>query len=259
MEKLSHAYIISSPSKELCIKLATELAEKSLCGAAGKRPCGVCRDCRKVLNGTHPDFIRISRLSDDKGRLKKELQVDQIRSMAADAYVLPNEAAEKVYLIEDADTMNESAQNAALKLLEEPPKGVRFILCVQNPEKLLVTVRSRCVEIHRNAEAEAPDADAKRMAEEFISCIQRGSRSGLLTWCMASEGCDGRKTADFLEAAKAELISALSGEGKRLSMSGEEIMRLIALCDRCLDRLKVNTGTKHIYGLLAVKGIEEKS
>ena len=259
MEKLSHAYIISSPSKELCIKLATELAEKSLCGAAGKRPCGVCRDCRKVLNGTHPDFIRISRLSDDKGRLKKELQVDQIRSMAADAYVLPNEAAEKVYLIEDADTMNESAQNAALKLLEEPPKGVRFILCVQNPEKLLVTVRSRCVEIHRNAEAEAPDADAKRMAEEFISCIQSGSRSGLLTWCMASEGCDGRKTADFLEAAKAELISELSGEGKSLSMSGEEIMRLIALCDRCLDRLKVNTGTKHIYGLLAVKGIEEKS
>lgn len=259
MEKLSHAYIVSSPSAEIAEKLATELAQKALCSSDTLRPCGVCRNCRKVQNGTHPDLIRISRLTDDKGRRKKEILVDQIRSMGADAYVLPNEAAEKVYLIEDADSMNENAQNAALKILEEPPQGVHFILRTQNPEKLLVTVRSRCVELHRNAEAEAESDDAKKMVQGYITAAESGKPSVLLAWCMEHEGCDGRKTADFLEATKAELISALSGEGRRTQFDAGETMRLIALCDRCLDRLKVNTGTKHIYGLLAVKGIEEKN
>ena len=123
MEKLSHAYIISS---------ASELAAKMLCSGAGQRPCGVCRDCRKVKARVHPDLTIVSQLVDDKGNRKKEIQIDQIRDMGADAYVLPNEAAEKVYIIERADTMNERAQNAALKLFEEPPRGVHFILCAQN-------------------------------------------------------------------------------------------------------------------------------
>ena len=62
----------------------------------------------------HPDVITLGRLEDDKGRLKREIGVDQIRSLSADAYIMPNEAGRKVYLIREAETMNIPAQNAAL-------------------------------------------------------------------------------------------------------------------------------------------------
>ena len=129
MEKLSHAYIVSSASEEEGLKQAVTLASKMLCSGMGKKPCGVCRDCRKIKAGVHPDLGFVRRSLDDKGNKKRDIQVDQIRDMGADAYVLPNEANGKVYIIEEAETMNESAQNAALKLFEEPPDGVHFILC----------------------------------------------------------------------------------------------------------------------------------
>lgn len=256
MEKLSHAYIISSSSQEERESLALSLAQKILCGSAANRPCGVCRDCRKVKNGVHPDLGFVRRLTDDKGKQKREIQVDQIRSMGADAYVLPNEASGKVYIIEDAETMNERAQNAALKLLEEPPEGVHFILCTANPERLLVTVRSRCTELHKNGDDKMPGDAAQKSADEFISCVESGSASRLLAWCMANGDADNARTLDFLEAVKLRLVGMLKSGGE---LSGEDCMELIALCDRCTEMLLVNVGTKHIYGLLAVKGIEEKN
>ena len=109
MEKLSHAYIVSSASENARMGKAFYLAEKMLCQSEGERPCGVCRDCRKVKARVHPDLAVVERITDDKGKQKKEILVDQVRAMGADAYVLPNEAAEKVYIIKDADTMNEQA------------------------------------------------------------------------------------------------------------------------------------------------------
>ena len=78
------------------------------------KPCGVCRDCRKVAAGIHPDLITVRRLEDDKGRPRREIVVDQIRAVNQAAWILPNEAQRKVYLIAEADKMNPAAQNAAL-------------------------------------------------------------------------------------------------------------------------------------------------
>ncbi len=257
MEKLSHAYIVSSSDSGERERLALSLASEMLCCSATNRPCGVCRNCRKVKNGTHPDLTFVRRLTDDKGKLKKEIAVDQIRDMSADAFVLPNEADAKVYIIEEAELMNEHAQNAALKTLEEPPKGAHFILCTDNPEKLLITVRSRCTVLRKNCDAELFGDDAGKSAEEFISRIESGKRHELLSWCMANEATDNAKTKEFLEAVKARLIMSLKQHDT--AFSSAEALRLIELCEHCLAMLGVNTGTKHIYGLLAVKGIEEKS
>ena len=87
MEKLSHAYIVSSASEEAGLDKARELAAGMLCSGAGKKPCGLCRDCRKVKARVHPDLTIVSQLTDDKGNRKKEILVDQIRDMSADAYV----------------------------------------------------------------------------------------------------------------------------------------------------------------------------
>lgn len=252
MEKLSHAYIVSSASEEAGLDRAYELAAKMLCSGAGKKPCGVCRDCRKVKARVHPDLTLVSRLTDDKGTKKKEILVDQIRDMGADAYVLPNEAAEKVYIIAQADSMNERAQNAALKLFEEPPKGVHFILCVSNAERLLPTVRSRCVELRCADEADGEDKDIAKLADEFAALLESGDEPRFTAWCFEHEKLEARLLPDFLFGVKRRLTEMLKVKPDR-----KRIMSNIELIDRCLGYQTVNTGVKHIFGLLAVRSAME--
>lgn len=247
MEKLPHAYIVSSASENARMGKAFYLAEKMLCQADGERPCGVCRDCRKVRARVHPDLAVIERIIDDKGKQKKEILVDQVRAMGADAYVIPNEAAAKVYIIKDADTMNEQAQNAALKILEEPPRGVHFILCVSNPERLLVTVRSRCVLVSCAGEEDAEDESSAALADEFVSLERKGDIPELTAWCFEHETLDAASLGAFLLALKRRYVGLLvSAEDKM------RIMDIIQLIDRCARYQTVNTGVKHILGLLAV-------
>lgn len=252
MEKLPHAYIVSSASENARTGKAFYLAEKMLCQADGERPCGVCRDCRKVRARVHPDLAVIERIIDDKGKQKKEILVDQVRAMGADAYVIPNEAAAKVYIIKDADTMNEQAQNAALKILEEPPRGVHFILCVSNPERLLVTVRSRCVLVSCAGEEDAEDESSAALADEFVSLERKGDIPELTAWCFEHETLDAASLGAFLLALKRRYVGLLvSAEDKM------RIMDIIQLIDRCARYQTVNTGVKHILGLLAVRSAAE--
>lgn len=252
MEKLSHAYIISSASEEAGLAKACELAAEMLCSGEGKRPCGVCRNCRKVKARVHPDLAFVSQITDDKGNRKKEILVDQIRSMGADAYVLPNEAAEKVYIIERADTMNEQAQNAALKLFEEPPKGVHFILCAQNVERLLPTVRSRCVRLHCGDADENEDENIAGLADEFVGLLDGGDIPKFTAWCFEHEKMESRLLPDFLFGVKRRLTEKLKVDSDK-----KRIMSNIELVDRCLLYQTVNTGVKHIFGLLAVRSAME--
>ena len=252
MEKLSHAYIVSSASERAREDKAFYLAAKMLCRGEGERPCGACRDCRKVRSRVHPDLAVIERISDDKGKQKKEMLVDQVRAMGADAYVLPNEAAAKVYIIKDADTMNEQAQNAALKIFEEPPKGVHFILCVSNPERLLATVRSRCVLLSCTGDEDAEDETAAALADEFVAIERRGDTPALTAWCFAHETLDARALGDLLLALKRRYTALLLSEKDKM-----RIMDIIRLLDRCMKYQTVNTGVKHILGLLAVRSAAE--
>lgn len=145
----------------------------------GDRPCGDCRHCRKVFSGIHPDVVNIAPAVDDKGRKRREILVDQVRFISADAQVMPNEAATKVYVIHDADLMNAAAQNALLKLLEEPPSSAAFVLCASNPALLLPTVRSRCVLIRINEDA-VDDEQAAADAQALLEAVASGSRVELL-------------------------------------------------------------------------------
>ena len=200
--RLKQAYILSSPQRSEGVQAARRLAAAAVCTSGGAVPCMKCRGCRKALEGIHPDVIALRRPTDDKGRAKKEITVDQIRAMSADAYVLPNEAARKAYIIEDADMMNVQAQNAALKLLEEPPAGVMFILCVENSQLLLPTIRSRCAELSvapgsANAEDDAESESAK-LARAYFKAVATGSRAKLCSFCFANDSLDLRAAADFL-------------------------------------------------------------
>ena len=135
-----HFYLISGPEGSGKRTLSRLLAAALMCNEPN-RPCCTCPQCRKVLNGSHPDFITV----DDPE--KKTVPVDLIRQARADMYIQPNEGQRKIYLFPRAQDMGIPGQNALLKVLEEPPSYGVFLLLVDNPQKLLTTIRSRCVEL----------------------------------------------------------------------------------------------------------------
>ena len=254
LRQLSHAYIVSAPTQEACFSYAEKLAAAAVCSAV-ERPCGLCRNCRKADAGVHPDIRIVSRLVDDKGVVKKNLLVEQTRELLLDAYVLPNEAEGKAYIIRDADTMNPSAQNAALKLLEEPPRGVVFILCVTNAAALLPTVRSRCVELNFGGQAAAKDEQAAKVAVDYMKAVESGNKAELFRWFAKNEGMDTRRCAAFMDAAQDLAADILCGRSTGYALEAAQLLHVSELISRCRKYSTVNTGTKHILGLLAVDSI----
>ena len=258
--RIAHASLICAPTGEQALQKAQELAAAAVCSGAGKKPCGVCRDCRKVHSGVHPDVTILSRLADDKGKQKQFITVDQIRALSADAVILPNEAARKVYIIEQAETMNPAAQNAALKLLEEPPAGAVFLLCTTRPMQLLDTVRSRCALVKLSGEDAGTVADeSAELARGYLKAVNTGDASQIFRWCARNENLDAQAISAFLEALRVLVTDMLCGREKHGRLSRAALMGLIALADKSTKYLKVNTNGKQIFGLLAVDALPDGS
>jgi DNA polymerase III delta' subunit len=131
--------------------LATDLAAGLLCAAAdpAQRPCGSCRACRLVRSGGHADVHRLG--PEGPGRQVviggPGARARGIRDLIAELALLPVEGGARVAIIESAQRMNEDAQAALLKTLEEPPTGTVIILCADAEEPLLPTIRSRCARL----------------------------------------------------------------------------------------------------------------
>ena len=128
--------------------LALDLAAGLLCTAEEgvARPCRACRACRLVAGGTHQDLHRLA--PEGPGRQVRigdpgDPDPGTVRHLIRELSRLPVEGRRRVAVIEGAHRMNEDAQNALLKTLEEPPAGATLILCADEPERLLPTVRSR--------------------------------------------------------------------------------------------------------------------
>lgn len=166
--KLHHSYLLCGPAGSGKHTLARLLCAAMECTAAEK-PCLRCPQCHKVLHGTHPDIITV----DDPDR--KTLPVKLIRDTCADLYVRPNEGAKKIYLIPRAQDLNPQGQNALLKCMEEPPAYGVFLLLTDNAERLLPTVRSRCVELRLQPLADAVLLPALR--ERFPQAEESGLHS----------------------------------------------------------------------------------
>ena len=136
----SHAYMfigIDGIGKRL---FAKEFAYKWLC-TSKEKPCGECKSCIQFKGNNNLDFNIIE---PEKGSIK----VEQIREMIKKVYELPLSSNKKIYIINDADKMTTSAQNALLKVLEEPPLYIMIILIGSNEQLFLNTIKSRCIKIN---------------------------------------------------------------------------------------------------------------
>ena len=148
-----HAVLLAGPSAVGKTTLAMDLAAGLLCTAAdpAARPCRACRSCRLVAAGNHPDVHRLAPEGPGEqvviGDAREARAARGVRDLLRELALLPVEGGARVAVIEGAVRMNEDAQNALLKTLEEPPPGVTIVLCVDREEVLLPTVRSRCARV----------------------------------------------------------------------------------------------------------------
>jgi DNA polymerase-3 subunit delta' len=147
-----HALLFVGPGSVGKTTLALDLAAALLCTAepASARPCRECRGCRMVESGNHPDLHRLG--PEGPGgqiRIGERSNPDPgtVRGLVAALALLPVEGGARVAIVEHADRMNEDAQSALLKTLEEPPSGVTIMLCADEEALLLPTVRSRCARV----------------------------------------------------------------------------------------------------------------
>jgi len=134
---IAHAYLLVGPRHVGKGTLAINLAQALNCDGP-EPPCGQCRSCQRILEGKHADVIPTGLDS------KTEIGIDDIRGLQRSANLPPYEGKCKVFIIDDAEYLSTEAANSLLKILEEPPPRVVWLLLTAEERYLLPTIVSRC-------------------------------------------------------------------------------------------------------------------
>jgi len=250
-----HALLIAGPAGIGKTTLAGDLAAGLLCDEAdpAARPCRVCRGCRLVDSGGHADLHRlVPGGAGDQIRIgdRAEPEPGTIRRLISELALLPVEGGARVAIVERAERLNEEAQSALLKTLEEPPAGVTIILCVEREDQLLPTVRSRCVRLRlgpvgtRDIEAilgEQGVADASTASR--LARLASGRPGLARAWALAPEAVAARaeivrSILDLLTAPTARRLAAI----RELIARAADVER--ALAKRNVNGASAETTTK---------------
>lgn len=168
---LSHAVLLTGGTEKERKELSLLLAQALLC-ENGEKPCLKCTSCKKIKAGIHPD---VTVVSGEAGKLKS-IKIDTIRNIRNSAYIVPNEAPFQIFIILEASGMGEEAQNALLKILEEPPATARFILASRSRDDFRQTILSRVTpfaisEDSGQAAGEKENPKAVAAAKEILSAL----------------------------------------------------------------------------------------
>jgi DNA polymerase-3 subunit delta' len=190
--------------------------------------CGVCAACTRIARGSHPDVLLVE--PGENGSIK----IDQVREVIERAGYRPFEGRRRVVIIDEADAMQAPAQNALLKVLEEPPPSTAFILVTGRPDMLLPTVQSRCQRLRfQLTEAAAVDADARDVARRVLELAaahhEPRQRIEAAKELLANTGAGGREDRDQLAThlqAMASLlrdVEALSSDAPAATLANDDI------------------------------------
>ena len=202
--KTAHAYIVEGKSGSGRKTLVTQLIAALGC-ESDTVPCGECGNCLKITSGVCVD-VNTVKVPDGKS----EITVDLIRDIISGVMLMPNDLDFKAYIIEEADKMNVNAQNALLKILEEPPTDIYFFLITEKASDLLPTVRSRAIMIRTQS---LNDAQMREVLK----------RNGIP---------DNEKSRSAIKAAKGS-----AGEAIKLYNGDDGISKRRAICKELTDLL----------------------
>ena len=257
---LSHALLFTGSGDRA--GLARYAAAAMECTADRGQPCGVCPACRKVGQDIHPDVITV------RDPDHKNIAVDVVRSIRADAYIRPNEGRRKVYLFPDCALLTEQDQNVLLKIVEEGPPYAAFLFCAENPSQVLQTLRSRCVEVKLRPGSEE-DGEPSEAAEALCRAIGSRRRGAVaeLAVRLEKKKLDREAVAAMLERSRASFAAALlslygrqPGEMDReiapflaKNLTKTQIMSTIELLQKYHGECAYNVGPGHVLGALAAE------
>lgn len=138
-ERIHHAHLFIGPDGVGKSLAAYGWASRLLCAhPVGIDACGQCASCKKLASGVHPDLLEV--FAD--GRF---IKIDQVRAVTDATRFRPNEGRWRVVILQSVEHLNEAAANALLKTLEEPNGSTVFVLTTSTPQRVLSTIRSRCL------------------------------------------------------------------------------------------------------------------
>ncbi len=192
--KLSHAYILEAPAGSGKKMFARLLAAALTDGGDDPEREG---KCKRILDGNSPDVLTLTREEN-----KRTIGVEAVRDFCASVYLTPSELDFKMYIFDEADKITPQAQNALLKIIEEPPRGVYMFLLCENALNLLSTVRSRAQKV--TLEQFTPERLAFFAKKEELSGAEDPEK--LMFAARMAEGSIG-KLIGLLQEADAEFLS----------------------------------------------------
>jgi DNA polymerase III subunit delta' len=178
-------------------------------GGYEKDACGVCAACTRIARGVHPDVLIVE--PGDSGSMK----IDQIRDVLDRVGYRPFEGRRRVVILDDADLLVPAAQNALLKVLEEPPASSVFVLITARPDMLLPTVRSRCVTLaftagaHRTVDEEARDVARRVLTQTAAADASAARRLDGAKELLTNTGAGGAADREQVKAHLAAMASLL--------------------------------------------------
>lgn len=211
--RVHHAFLFTGTRGVGKTTIARIFAKSLNCeSGTSKDPCGVCGTCADIDAGRYPDLIEIDAAS--------HTGVDDVRALIENAQYMPSRGRTKVYLVDEVHMLSKNAFNALLKTLEEPPEHVKFLLATTDPEKLPVTVLSRCLQFN-----------LRRLEVEQIA--------GQMRHILGAEGIafDDEAIEQLAESADGSLRDGLSLLDQAIaytggSLQGELVRAMLGTVDR---------------------------
>lgn len=250
---LSHAVILSGEGD---LAAAARFTAAAMQCTGHHRPCGECAACSKVMREIHPDVICVV---DEE---HKNISVDVLRDLRADAYILPNEGKRKVYIFPDCDKLDSKAQNVLLKVVEEGPSHAAFLFCAANSAVLLQTIRSRAVEYKLTPAGRR--AGTSEDAQRLCVLISEKKTAELAALCSELENSKISREdlqsllSDARDVFTAALAASYGAPGSdplaaRLAreMSRRALSTAIDVLQRFIRECGYNIGVGHLLGALS--------